>query len=178
VIARPVLAVAVLVAACRGPAPPAPVVEVPAPTLPVEPPWVRTREAVQRAADSARFTAADSILAAFVQAEAGSLEASEAAFWRALLVADPRNPAFSPAAARAAMEGYASSEGAVRRTDAAVILHLLAVADSLRAAQATQRSATELRDRTRDEEMQKLREELARTQAELERIKRRLGPKP
>ena len=97
---------------------------------------------------------------------------------RAVLLADPRNPAFSPTAARSALESYAAAGDGVRRTDAAVILHLLAVSDSLRVTQANQRAATELRDRARDEELQKLRDELARTQAELDRIKRRLGQKP
>jgi hypothetical protein len=175
---RLAMIVAVLVVGCRRPAPAPPVVEVPAPAVPVEAPWIRTRQAVQLAVDSARFSVADSILATFVESEAGSADASEAAFWRALLLADPRNPAFSPEGARAALESYAGSHGARRRSDAAVIIHLLAVSDSLRAAQAAQRTATELRDRARDEELQKLRDELARTQAELERIKRRLGQKP
>jgi len=174
---RFVLAAALLASGCRRPAPAPQVIEVPALTpVPVEPPWVRAREAVQAAVDSGRFTVADSILAAFVQAEAGSDDASEAAFWRALLRADPKNPAFAPASARAALEEYASAEGARRRIDAGVVLRLLSVSDSLRAAQASQRAATELRDRSRDEELQKLKEELARTQAELDRIKRRLGP--
>jgi molecular chaperone GrpE (heat shock protein) len=45
--------------------------------------------------------------------------------------------------------------------------------------QAAQRSSAEARDRARDEEVQKLRDDLQRTQAELDRIKKRLGsPKP
>ena len=174
---RFVLAAGLLAGGCRQPAPAPQVVEVPAPTpVPVEPPWIRTREAVQAAVDSGRFAVADSILAAFVQVEAGSDDASEAAFWRALLRADPKNPAFSTASARVALEEYAAGEGARRRIDAAVVLRLLSLGDSLRAAQASQRAASELRDRARDEELQKLKEELARTQAELDRIKRRLGP--
>lgn len=175
---RAVLVVAVTVGACRRPAPPPQVVEVPVPSMPVEAPWVRTRDSVQVAVDGGRFAAADSILDAFVRAEAGTPDASEAAFWRALLAADPRNPSYSPAAARAALETYAATEGASRRIDAGVLLRLLAISDSLRTAQANQRAAAEVRDRARDEELQRLRDELARTQAELERIKRRLGSKP
>ena len=151
---------------------------MPVPAVPVEPPWVRTREAVQATLDSGNFAEAERMLDAFVQHEAGSSDASEAAFWRALIVADPRNPAYSPDAARAALEAYAASEGATRRVDATIVLRLLTMSDSLRTAQAAQRTAAELRDRARDEELQRLREELARTQAELERIKRRLGGKP
>ena len=149
------------------------------PSLPAEPPWVATLAAVQAAVDSGRFTTADSILAAFERSEAGTPDVSESAFWRAIVRADPRNPAFSPSDARAALESYIASVGARRRTEASVMLRLLAVSDSLRAAQAAQRSGAEARDRARDEEMQRLRDELQRTQAELERIKRRLGqPKP
>ncbi|HUQ82997.1 MAG TPA: hypothetical protein VM076_17730, partial [Gemmatimonadaceae bacterium] len=90
--------------------------------------------------------------------------------------ADPRNPAFTPAAARAALEEFAAGSPPHRRTETDVMLRLLAVSDSLRAAQAGQRTAVEQRDRLREEEMQKLRDDLARTQAELDRIKRRLGP--
>jgi hypothetical protein len=137
---------------------------------------VGTLAAVQTAVDAGRFATADSILAAFQQSQAGTRDASESAFWRVMLRADPRNPAFSPPDARASLEAYIDSDSAIRRTEAAVMLRLLAVADSLRAAQTAQRSATEARDRARDDELQKLRDELQKTQAELDRIKRRLGP--
>ena len=135
-----------------------------------------TLAAVRVAVDSGRFSAADSMLTEFERSEPGTRDSSESAFWRAMLRADPRNPAFTPASARAALQEYLASSAADRRTDAEVLLRLLDLSDSLRTAQATQRTATELRDRTRDEELQKLRDELQRTQAELDRIKRRLGP--
>ena len=159
----------------RPPAPPA-AVEAPSPPLPTDPPWVGTLALVQAAVDSGNFGTADSILAAFEQAEGGTPDASESAFWRAMLRADPRNPAFSPADARQALEAYVASLNPRHRTEASVMLRMLALSDSLRAAQAAQRSATDARDRARDEEMQKLRDELQRAQAELDRIKRRLGP--
>ena len=56
------------------------------------------------------------------------------------------------------------------------MLRLLTLSDSLRSVQATQKIATDARDKARDEELQRLRDDLARTQAELDRIKRRLGP--
>ena len=135
-----------------------------------------TLAAVRVAVDSGRFSVADSMLTEFERSEPGTRDASESAFWRAMLRADPRNPAFTPASARTALQEYLTSSAADRRTDAEVLLRLLDLSDSLRTAQATQRTATELRDRTRDEELQKLRDELQRTQAELDRIKRRLGP--
>ena len=161
---------------CHHPAPPAPVVEVPVPSLPPEPPWIATFAAMQAAIDSGRFSAADSILAEFDRTEATARDSSESAFWRAMLKSDSRNPAFTPAGARAALEAYAAADHSKHQTEVAVMLQLLTLSDSLRSAQATQKTATDARDKARDEELQRLRDELARTQAELDRIKRRLGP--
>ena len=175
-IAHGLIVIALLMGACRKPTPMPPVVEVPTPELPVEPPWPGTLASVLAAVDAGRFDAADSILVAFEQAEAGAPATSESAFWRALLKVDPRNPAFSPESARAALDGYLATPGATRRTEATVVLQLLAISDSLRAAHTSARAASEQRDRAREEELQRLRDELQRTQAELDRIKRRLKP--
>jgi len=177
------LAVWLLVlASCRHPrpaAPPAAADTVAIPALPVESPWVGTLAAVQTAVDSGRFAAADSMLTAFERAEPDSPDANESAFWRAMLRADPRNPDFAPNDARRSIEAYLATPNGRRRTEASVMLRMLALSDSLRAAQAAQRSAADARDRVRDEEVQKLRDDLQRTQAELDRIKRRLAsPKP
>ena len=164
----------------RRPAAPPPVVDtVAVPSPPPEAPWTRTMAAVQAAADSGQFATADSILTAFEHVDAGSGDASESAFWRAMLRADPRNPAFEPVEARRGIEAYLAAPNPRRRTEAGVMLRMLDLADSLRAVQAAQRSSAEARDRARDEEVQKLRDDLQRTQAELDRIKKRLGsPKP
>ena len=163
----------------RRPAAPPPAADtVAVPSPPPEPPWKRTVAAVQVAADSGQFARADSILAAFERGEPGSPDTSESAFWRAMLRADPRNPAFEPEEARRGIEAYLAAPNPRRRTEAGVMLRMLELSDSLRAAQAAQRSAAEARDRTREEEVQKLRDDLQRTQAELDRIKRRLGAKP
>lgn len=163
----------------RRPAAPALVADTVAPAVPSPPPerpWPRTLALVQAAADSGRFSTADSILAAFERAERDSPDIAESAFWRAMLRADPRNPAFHPEEARRGIEAYLAAPSAHRRTEANVMLRLLELSDSLRAVQAAQRSAADTRDHAQEEEIQKLREDLQRTQAELERIKRRLGP--
>ncbi len=174
------LAVGLLVlASChqRRPAAAPPAADtVAAPAPPVEPPWVGTLAAVQAAVDSGRFAEADSILAAFERVEPEGPDANESGFWRAMLRADPRNPAFAPADARQGIEAYLATPSPRRRTEASVMLRLLALSDSVRAAHTAQRSAAEARDRARDEELQRLRDDLQRTQAELDRIKRRLGP--
>jgi len=177
--ARALVLLAAVTVGCAKPAAPPPVVEVPAPELPPEPPWPRTLTAVLGAVESGRFDVADSILAAFEQSEMGTTAADESAFWRALLQTDARNPAFSPTTARSALEAYVATPFAARRTEALVMLRLLAISDSLRAADATARATAEQRERAHNEEIQRLRDELQKTQAELERIKRRLGsPRP
>jgi hypothetical protein len=166
-------------AACHHPAPPPPVVEIPTPVIPDAPPWPAARAAMRAAVDSGRFSAADSILAAFEREHAGTPGVDESAFWRALLRADPSNPAFTADDARAALDEYLARPGAGHDVEARVLLGMLTMIDSVRAAHANFRAAVESRDRARDEELQKIREELQRTQAELDRIKRRLGsPKP
>jgi hypothetical protein len=159
--------------------PPAAADTVAVPSPPPEPPWARTVAAVRAAADSGRFSTADSILAAFDRSHPESPDVTESAFWRAMLRADPRNPAFEADSARRGIEAYLASPNPRRRTEAGVMLKMLELSDSLRAAQATQRSSAEARDHAQEEEIQKLRDDLQRTQAELDRIKRRLGsPKP
>jgi len=174
------VAAVLVVSACRHPAPPPkPTVEVPVPALPVEPPWVKTISSVRAALDAGQFGIADSILAAFERSEAGTPDASEGAFWRAMLRADPRNPAFSPSDARMALDAYIALPDARRRPEAMVMLRLLTLSDSLRSSGSAQRSAADARDRAKDDELLRLRDELQKTQAELDRIKRRLGnPKP
>jgi hypothetical protein len=163
----------------RQAAPPPVVEQVVVPSLPAESPWVGTLAAAQAAADSGQFATADSILTAFEHSAPDSPDVSESAFWRAMLRADPRNPAFAPADARAALDAYLATPNPRRRTEATVMLRMLALSDSIRSLHTAQRSAAEARDRTREEEIQKLRDDLQRTQAELDRIKRRLGsPKP
>jgi hypothetical protein len=177
---RVILMIVFALAGCRQPPPQMPIVDVPTPVIPAEPPWRGTLVTVLAAADSGHFATADSILLAFEQSELGTPEASESMFWRALLRADPRNPELKPTDARAALQAYLDGPTrTTRRTEVTILLRYLAISDSLRAAHTNFRTATESRDRAREEEMQKLREELQRTQAELDRIKRRLGsPKP
>jgi len=179
-IARHVIGALVLLSvACRHPAPAPPTVLVPTPVIPIESPWPATLGAVREMVDSGRFAAADTLLAAFEQEHPGTPEVDESAFWRALLRADPRNPAFASAEARAALDGYLARTTAQRRVEAELLRRMLTTVDSLRAAHATARAAAEARDRAREEELQKVRDELQRTQAELDRIKKRLGsPKP
>ena len=172
------MVLAVGLAACHHNPPPAPQVLVPIPRIPAESPWVATLEQVKAAAAIGQFATADSILTAFERMAPQAPEVPESVFWRTMLRADPRNPAFSPADARHALEAYVSDPAAERRIEANVMLRMLVLSDSLRTAQVAQRAAADARDKARDDEVQKLRDDLQRTQAELDRIKKRLGSKP
>jgi hypothetical protein len=152
--------------------------------------------------------AADSSLTAFARRFPASPQAGESEYWRALFAIDPRNGKHSAADAIAAIDAYFAApsprshdtEAAVLARTATLLLILrhtteqaastadsartladsaLNLADSARVAQA-------LRDRYTSAEVQRLRDslekvlvELAQTNQELDRIKRRLvEPKP
>lgn len=122
--------------------------------------WETGLEAALAAASEGRFTDADRTLI-----EAGSDDEStpaglETLYWRALLHLNPANKAGSPATAAAYLDRYLRADDAPRRREAALLRDL----------------AHALKSRpSGDEETEKLRAELTKTQEELERIKRRLS---
>ncbi len=140
---RLALALAAVAGCHQQPALLPPVVEVTTPELPPEPPWPGTLALVLTAIDSGRFTAADSILTTFEQSEVDTPAVRESSFWRALIRADPRNPAFSPAGAKVALEAYVAASNGAHRAEATVLLRHLAISDSLRVTQAAARAAAE-----------------------------------
>ena len=145
--------------------------------------WVRTRQA----ADSGRWADADSLLAAFVRSYPRAPEAAEATWWRALYLLDPANPHGAPRESARLLEHYLATGGDLRHASEATTLHRTALAlDSVgSAAQAAAAAATAAAESTKAvtaarekqsaEELQKAKDELARTQAELDRIKKRLA---
>ncbi|MGI8618374.1 MAG: hypothetical protein ACR2L6_04695 [Gemmatimonadaceae bacterium] len=131
-------------------------------------------------ANAGRHAAADSTLLAFEQAHAGTRAASEVKFWRALYKLDPRSAASTRAEGRTMMDSYAASpEASWYRAQANVLKHLAReIANAERAADApvivagdTTASGIAGRDRI----IRSQRDEIARLNAELERIKRRLA---
>ncbi len=131
-------------------------------------------------ANVGRHAAADSALLAFEQAHAGTRAASEVKFWRALYKLDPRNAASTRAEGRAMMDSYASSpEASWYRAQANVLRHLAGeiaaaeqpVADSIIVAN----DASPRGIAARDLVIRNQRAEIARLNAELDRIKRRLA---
>ncbi len=156
----------------------------------VEPPtpamseWTSTFPQVTQEAQASRWAAADRLLTDFAARHPGTAEAAETLYWRAVFRLDSANPTSSPHDAAALFESYlASPAGGAHRAEATALRHLansvetrLATANTSAAPVQSQPAAA---DKAKDEEMQRLRDELAKANAELERIRRRLAqPKP
>ena len=142
--------------------------------------WPEVLAATRAAADTGAYAAADSTLRSFSDRFVGTPESAESVYWRALLLLDPRNPAASSAAAAAALDAYlAGGQAQQRFSDVMVLRRVVATYDSLRIAAAPKPPAPTPRDTLLDQELERLRAELAKTKEELERIKRRLAtPRP
>jgi hypothetical protein len=147
-----------------------------------------TLSAAQHAADSGKYDAAEKTLVTFVNAHPKTREAREAAFWRALYLMDPSNKSGSLAAGVSGMDAYLAddstswyrSEAVVLRRTASLAqaLKLGAVAAATTTAPATTTTTTGIDPatlKTRDEEIASLRDQLAKVNAELDRIKKRLA---
>lgn len=176
---RLVIALAVLSAGCgyrvvRDPSrAPAPVVAITA--------YQQAIYAAQRASGAGDYAAADSILRAFAATAADAHEARETSFWRALYQTDPRNRLSSTDQGISSLDAYLRSDSVYwYRSEAAVVRRIAALhrtADST--ARGDPRADGDGANRSREEEIAALRDQLAKANAELERIKRRLAsPRP
>jgi hypothetical protein len=124
-----------------------------------------------------RYGIADKVLADFAVRFPSTPEAIETSYWRALYKLDPANQTASPRDAAALFDAYlAVSAPTVHRADASALRRVASVLD--RASSGTA-STPAPPSATSAEEVQRLRDELAKANAELERIRRRLAqPKP
>jgi hypothetical protein len=94
--------------------------------------WPPRLQAVKEAARAGRYAQADSLLAQFEARYATSYEGRQAAYWRALLLADPANPQASPAeAVRAINRYFAGGSTADAYDEATVLRRILQRLDSL-----------------------------------------------
>ena len=141
--------------------------------------WSETRVVAQRHVADGRWTTADSVLVTFAREYPESPEAAEARYWRAFYLLDPANPKASPRAAAELLEQYLSDEvSPPHATEAATLRRAALSLDSLGTMVAladSARAGVSAREKAAVDEAQKLKDELARTQAELERIKKRLA---
>lgn len=176
------LASAALAASCKRAAPappPMPIVQMVAAPPPPISPWPGTLSTALRAAESGRFAEAERILTDFGLANPGTPEGAESDFWRALLKTDPANRAVTPRESMALYDSYLSGgTSQPRYAEALILRRVVESMDSTRALLATVRASADARDKSRDDEIRRLNDVIDRTTAELERIKRRLIPKP
>jgi len=145
-----------------------------------------TLSAAQVAADSGKYESAERVLADFAAAHPRTHESRELPFWRALYRLDPNNKNGSLAAGVAGLDAYLGDDSTRwYRPEAVVLRRTAAEAQALKiaaSAQANTSSSTTTpttpdKDalKTRDEEIASLRDQLAKVNAELDRIKKRLA---
>jgi hypothetical protein len=135
-------------------------------------------------AGAGRFAVADKILADYAVRYPATSEAADAMYWRALYRLDPANPNASAREAAQLLDGYIATNNGTHRMEAPALRRLAGVIEARAIAAANVSSAPKLElpkpdDPSKDEELKRVRDELAKANAELERIKRRLAqPKP
>jgi hypothetical protein len=131
-----------------------------------------------------RYGVADRILSDYSARYPTSSEAADVPYWRALYKLDPANPNAAPHDAIVLLDGYLSGTAGTHRTEAQALRRLANAMEARAVATTTMATpaktdAPKPEDKAKDEEMQRLKDELAKANAELDRIKRRLAqPKP
>lgn len=153
--------------------------------------WPMALTSARSRAAAGRFGAADTVLATFASMNPGRPEALETAYWRALYKVDPGNPNASLTGGLALLDGYLADPRPREHVDEATIVRRLAAQlESLNRVAAT--AALQARDAAAsahadvahasdpppDAEIKRLRDELAKANAELDRIRRRLAQPP
>ena len=147
--------------------------------------WIGTITAAKNEVALGHFDDADKALYDFVQRYPSSPEAREATYWRALFKLDPANRDGSPRAATERLDEYlADTTATLHRAEASTLRRIAAEFDSLAqrvpvaAANDSARIADAQKAQEREDDLQKeiktLRDQLDKTNAELERIKKRL----
>ena len=128
-------------------------------------------------ANESRPADADRELSAYAARFPGSAEASEVTYWRALLKLDPGNAAAIRESVTMLDAYLASTPAGTHRAEAAVQRRLAVALEQRNAALAAIPPAPAVRpeDKARDEEITRLRDELSKANAELDRIRRRLA---
>ena len=143
--------------------------------------WPAVHAQAMTDARESRYAVAEKALTDFQSRFAGSPEAAEVPYWRALLKLDPANPA-GLREAISLLESYlATAPAGTHRAEAMTLRGLGLALEQRNAALAALPPAGVPRpeDKARDDEIQKLRDELAKANAELDRIRRRVSrPRP
>lgn len=151
------------------------------------PDWGDTLSQAQVAASDHRYADADRLLADYAARYPGTQGAIESAYWRGVIALEPSNRDGSPQIAAALFETYSRAGGKLPHQVEAGILHDIAIrlqaGGSPTVAVATSPTTTSPSAaapagaadlKAKDTEIQRLKDELAKANDELERIKRRL----
>lgn len=166
---RRLLAASVLLlTACHGAAP----ATSPSPASRAD--WTAYQLQVSQEIGAGRYGVADKLLGEFATRYPASGEAVEAMYWRALYKLDPANQTGSAHDAAVLLDGYLAAPSAPRRAEAAM-LRRVAAALELRQTATTTLAVPPKADQATTDEVARLKDELAKANAELERIKRRLA---
>jgi hypothetical protein len=135
-------------------------------------------------ASAGRFGVADKLLADYSARYPATSEAADATYWRAIFKLDPANPTASPREAVLLLDSYLATNNGTHKAEAQTLRRVASALES-RAVVAANSSVTpkteppKPEDKAKDEELQRVKDELAKANAELDRIKRRLAqPKP
>ena len=163
------IAVMIVVSACAKP--PAPVAQ------PLAAEFASAIEAARLKVDAGDYPGADKILADYSLRHQGTAEAREISFWRAMYIVDPANRTASIAQGIRALDIYLASDGTIwYRPQAEVLRRTALVIQQVRQApipkQVTGKDTVFI---SREEEVAALRDQLAKANAELDRIKKRLA---
>lgn len=138
-------------------------------------------EALGSAYDRARagdYSGADRILADYALKAKGTDEAREIPFWRALYMVDPSNKKSSIAEGIRALDIYlATPDTRLYRPQAVILRRTAQSVQALRTAAeaAPRQNGKDTVYVTREEEIASLKDQLAKANAELDRIKKRLA---
>lgn len=156
---------------------------------PIAEEWIGTLGGAKAAVADERYSDADRALHDFILAYAGAAEAREASYWRALFTLDPANRGGNTQKAGSQLEEYlADTASTLHRAEAITLQRLASTIDSIGrthrisvsssdAARAEQAEKADQREAELQKEIQGLKEQLEKTTAELERIKKRLSEK-
>ncbi len=134
-------------------------------------------------ASAGRYASADKGLLDFATRYPGTIQAVDAIYLRALYKLDPANQVATARDAGVLLDAYLAAGGGTHRSDA-VVLRRVATAMDARPAAPREPAQTSSRGdgvtasdlRAKDEELSRVKDELAKANAELERIRRRLAP--
>ncbi|MDQ3698187.1 MAG: hypothetical protein M3373_09205 [Gemmatimonadota bacterium] len=149
--------------------------------------WITAITVAQQSAAAGHYTRADSALAAFITDTPGTREAHEALYWRAIYQLDPANPDRSPTLGFALLERYLADSPYVGRAPEARVLRWMTLRlDSLQRELETASAAADsiqvvevapppsAREEELEREVQRLKDQLEKANAELDLIRRRL----